>query len=66
MNAVEPLPLAGLTGQFVELQGPSETILGMLLTYKDKLWVVKLRGGNDEVSGLKAQFRDFCQSWTSG
>ena len=66
MNAVEPLPLAGLTGQFVELRGPSETILGMLLTYKEKLWVVKLRGGNDEVSGLKEQFRGFCQSWTSG
>jgi hypothetical protein len=66
MNSVEPLPLAGMTGQWVELKGPNETILGMLLTYKEKLWVVKLRGSNDDVGSLREQFRSFCQSWSSG
>jgi hypothetical protein len=66
MNSVEPLPLAGLTGQWVELKGPTETILGMLLTYKEKLWVVKLRGSNEEVGSVRDQFRSFCQSWNAG
>lgn len=66
MNSVEPLPLAGMTGQWVELKGPNETILGMLLTYKEKLWVVKLRCSNDDVGSLREQFRSFCQSWSSG
>jgi len=66
MNSVEPLPLAGLTGQWVELKGPTETILGMLLTYKEKLWVVKLRGSNEEIGSIRDQFRSFCRSWSAG
>lgn len=63
MKLVEPLELKGASGQWIELAGESETILGMIVPYKEKLWVVKLRGENSEVAAVKAAFRGFCESW---
>lgn len=63
MKLVEPLELKGASGQWIELKGASETILGMIVPRGDKLWIVKLRSGNSEVAGVKESFRRFCQSW---
>ncbi len=66
MQSVEPLQIGGMSGQWVELAGPSETILGMLLTYKDKIWVVKLRGVSAEATAARDGLRSFCESWSAG
>jgi hypothetical protein len=63
MKLVEPLELKGASGQWIELKGASETILGMIVPRGDKLWIVKLRSGNSEVPAVKESFRKFCQSW---
>jgi len=65
MNSVEPLEMGGLTGQWVELAGPGETILGMLLAHRDKIWVVKLRGTAAQAAAAKKSLRSFCQSWST-
>lgn len=63
MKLVEPLELKGASGQWIELKGASETILGMIVPSGDKLWIVKLRSGNSEVAAVKDSFRRFCESW---
>ena len=57
--------MGGLTGQWVELAGPGETILGMLLAHRDKIWVVKLRGTAAQAAAAKNSLRSFCQSWST-
>jgi hypothetical protein len=46
LKKVEELSLGGAQGQWIELKGPSDTILGMIVPHGDMLWVVKLKGEN--------------------
>ncbi len=66
MQLVENVSLGDMAGQWIELAGPSETILGMIVPYNDKLWVVKLRAEKSVAEELKKDFRGFCESWKSG
>lgn len=65
MQTVETVPLKGLSGQFVEIKGESESIMGMIAAYKDKLWVFKYRSSNSTAGAQRAAFRGFCESLTA-
>ena len=62
MKDVETLTLKGLTGQWIEIKSDTETILGMIASYKDKLWVFKYRSSNSTAEVQRAAFRSFCES----
>jgi hypothetical protein len=62
MKDVQTLQLEGCTGQYVEYKGESETILGMIVPLKDKLWIFKLRASNAAADKAKASFKSFCES----
>ena len=62
MKNVETLTLKGLTGQWMTINSDTETILGMIASYKDKLWVFKYRSSNSTAEVQRAAFRSFCES----
>ncbi|MBL8809650.1 MAG: hypothetical protein JNM43_05690 [Planctomycetaceae bacterium] len=66
MQLVQNVSLGDMNGQWIELVGPSETILGMIVPHNDSLWVVKLRAEKSVAEELKKDFRGFCESWKSG
>ena len=66
MQLVQNVSLGDINGQWIELVGPSETILGMIVPHNDSLWVVKLRAEKSVAEELKKDFRGFCESWKSG
>jgi|GEM_PF-2177736 len=66
LKKVEELSLGGAQGQWIELKGPSDTILGMIVPHGDMLWVVKLKGENSAAAEVRASFRQFCESWQAG
>ena len=46
----------------MEIIGDSETIMGMIASYKDKLWVFKYRSANSTAVEMRDSFRSFCES----
>jgi hypothetical protein len=66
LKQVEELSLGGAKGQWIELKGPVDTILGMIVPHGEMLWVVKLKGENAAAAEVRASFRQFCESWQSG
>jgi len=64
MKAVEQVSLKGLSGQWIEIKGESETIMGMIAPYKEKLWIFKFRSTNSTADNQRAAFRGFCESLT--
>ena len=66
LKKVEELSLGGAQGQWIELKGPSDTILGMIVPHGEMLWVVKLKGENSAAAEVRASFRQFCESWQAG
>jgi hypothetical protein len=62
MDGAESIKLDGGTGTIVDLKGEEETILGMLLPVKDKLWIFKFRGRNKLADAQRDSFRAFCKS----
>jgi hypothetical protein len=66
LKQVEELSLKGAQGQWIELKGPSDTILGMIVPHGDMLWVVKLKGENSAAAEVRDSFRQFCESWQAG
>ena len=62
MDGTETIKLDGGTGTIVDLKGEEETILGMLLPVKDKLWIFKFRGRNKLAVAQRDSFRAFCKS----
>lgn len=62
MKDVQSLVLEGCTGEYVEYKGESETILGMIVPLKGKLWIFKMRASNAAADKSKASFRSFCES----
>jgi hypothetical protein len=65
MKTVETVALKGFSGQFIEIKGESESIMGMIAAYKDKLWVLKYRSANSTADAQRASFRAFCESLTA-
>lgn len=64
MKSVETITMKGLTGQWIEIKGESESILGMIVSYKDKLWILKYRSANSTAADQRDAFRGFCESLT--
>jgi hypothetical protein len=64
LKSVETIPLKSLTGKYIEIKGDSESIFGMIVPYKDKLWVFKYRSENSTAERQRKPFRDFCESLT--
>jgi len=62
MKSVESVPLKGLTGQWIEIKGQAETILGLIAPYEDKLWIFKYRSANATADQERAAFRKYCES----
>jgi hypothetical protein len=66
LQHVQEIPLGTVKAQWIELVGPSETILGMIVPYGDQLWVVKLKAENTAAAQVRESFRKFCESWQVG
>jgi hypothetical protein len=49
-------------GTWIEVAGPTDSILATIVPHEDKLWVVRLRGPNATVLEEKNTFRSFCES----
>lgn len=62
MEGTEQLSLGAADGTWVELQGPEETILGLIVPLDEKLWIVKYRSANATAEEEKPTFRGFCES----
>lgn len=62
MSNIEEVSVGDLSGSWVELQGPEETILGFIIPHGDKLWVIKYRSVNSTAAQLRSSFRGFCES----
>ena len=66
LQHVQEIPLGTIKAQWIELVGPSETILGMIVPHNDQLWVVKLKAENPAAAQVRDSFRKFCESWQAG
>jgi hypothetical protein len=64
LKNVETISLKSLSGKYIEIKGDSESIFGMIVPYKDKLWVFKYRSENSTAERQRKPFRDFCESLT--
>ena len=62
MESVETVALKGATGNWCELKNDTESILGMIVPHKDKLWIIKYRSANATASSERDRFRRFCES----
>lgn len=62
MQGTEPLKIGDVSATYVDLQGPEETILGLLVPVKSKLWIFKFRGNNEVAEDQRQAFRSFCES----
>ncbi len=62
MKDVQSLVLDGCTGEYVEYKGEAESILGMIVPHKGKLWIFKLRASSAAAEQAKAGFKSFCES----
>jgi hypothetical protein len=66
LRSVERVPIGRSVGQWVEINGENETILGMIVPYQDKLWVFKYRSVNGTAKIERDGFRTFCESLQAG
>jgi len=62
MEGTEPLDVDGQPATYVEIEGPEQTFLGLLLPHQDKMWVFKMAGNNSSVAKQQDAFRTFCES----
>jgi len=66
MKSVEDIKLDGATGKWCVFKNDTESILGMIVPYKDKLWIIKFRSSNTLAETQQAAFRSFCESLKAG
>lgn len=62
MKSVEDVKLKGGTGKWCEFKNETESILGMIVPHRDKLWILKFRGENSTAAKERDRFRSFCES----
>lgn len=63
MKQVQTLKLGDASGSWIELTGPTETILGLIISRPDKMWIVKYRSSRATAEQQKKTFREFCESF---
>ena len=63
MKGMESLKIGSETGTLVELKGPEETILGLIVSRPDKMWVVKYKSPRATADQQRKSFREFCESF---
>jgi hypothetical protein len=63
---LQPIPVSGASGHYVDLLGPEgehrERILGVILPFKGYTWFFKMRGPADLVGDQRASFEAFVKS----
>ncbi len=62
LKSVEEVTLGGAKGHWIEIKGKTESILGMVVPYREKLWVIRFRGSNSTAAEQRREFRSFCES----
>ena len=62
MKSVDEVALKGATGKWCEFKNDTESILGMIVPHKDRLWIFKFRGANATAAKERDRFRSFCES----
>ncbi|MEZ6123073.1 MAG: hypothetical protein R3C49_07870 [Planctomycetaceae bacterium] len=62
MADTEVLKLGNIEATYVDFQGATETILGMMFPWEGSLWVFKFRGPKSVVASQADSFRTFCES----
>jgi hypothetical protein len=65
-QAIEPIPLGELQGDYVELAGPNESILGAIVDQGSKTWFIKLKGDSDLAKRESSRFKEFVKSLRFG
>lgn len=58
----EKINVTGASGVWVELQGPSETILGVIIQTPEKIWIFKFRSCLETAKKYRESFRTFAES----
>lgn len=53
---------SGEPATYITLEGPKESILGLMTVASNQLWIFKLRGSTDVVAKQRKRFRKFCDS----
>lgn len=61
-EGAETLDVDGTAATYIDLQGKTESIVGMILPVDGELWVFKYRGTNTMAGAEKKRFRTFCES----
>lgn len=62
-DTMESLPLKGSTSAvYIDMPGPEQSILGLMVQLEDTLWILKFRGENAVAAAERKRFREFCES----
>ena len=62
MSSVKDVALKGAVGKWCEFKNENESILGMIVPHKDRLWIFKFRSANSTAAKERDRFRSFCES----
>ena len=62
MAGTEQITLGTTKATWVDFEGPTESILGLIVSVRDKIWLFKFRGSNSITAAERKTFRDFCES----
>lgn len=62
-ETMESLTLKGnKPAVYIDMPGPEQSILGLMIEQGDTLWILKFRGGNAVADAERKRFRKFCES----
>lgn len=62
-ETMESLSLkSGEPAVYIDMPGPEQSILGLMIEQGDTLWILKFRGGNAVADAERKRFRKFCES----
>jgi hypothetical protein len=61
-KSVTPIPVSGMDGQYVDLEGATQRILAVLAARDDTTWFIKMSGPVQLVGREKANFEAFVRS----
>lgn len=62
MAGTEQFDLGGTSATMIDFKGEEQTIMGMMFSLDEKLWVFKFRGSNSVADKQRERFRKFCES----
>jgi hypothetical protein len=61
-SEVTPMDIGGSSGNYVELVGPEEAILGAIVVHDDKAWFLKMRGPKAAAQAQRDKFGELLKS----